>query len=84
MKIFNSFNNFNNDTCSICNKGDEKKAVLIPIVGTEQGNLMECLQVHLDCINLLCHKQNDGSMLLFQFIPPKENINDNQTIKNIN
>lgn len=50
MRIFEHFNT--NTNCYICNKNDDKPAVLIPIDGTEKDGNVECEQVHLDCIDL--------------------------------
>lgn len=80
MKIFKGFNNDGGDTCRICNTGIDKKTVVIPIVGTESGNSMIGMQLHLDCIDLLCQNSKDGSALLFQFIPAKDK-NDNKINK---
>jgi hypothetical protein len=50
MRIFNHFNQSNDDICPICRTNEDKETVLIPIPGTEEGNLLEAIQMHLDCL----------------------------------
>jgi hypothetical protein len=40
-------------TCPICKTSDDKPVVLIGIVGTEEDNIMEARQYHLDCLALV-------------------------------
>ena len=39
------------DVCPICNTEDEKDAMLVGIVGTEDGSNIQAIQVHLECIS---------------------------------
>lgn len=50
LKIFERFNKSNE--CKICGTNKEGKAVLIPKEGTMNDGIMECEQVHFDCLNL--------------------------------
>jgi hypothetical protein len=59
MKVFKSFNNYGDDVCPVCGKNTLKETVLIPIAGTENGNIMKAMQVHLDCIDLTYHEINN-------------------------
>lgn len=38
--------------CPICKEHSDKPVVLIPISGTEDGNIMEARQYHLECLDL--------------------------------
>ena len=54
MKIFEHRNTSNpKDVCPICKKDTDGRVVLIGVVGTEEGNNMQAVQIHLDCIDLL-------------------------------
>lgn len=69
MRVFNGFNNSGGSVCPVCQTGEDKQTVLIGIDGTEDGNNIEAIQVHLDCINLRCDKnQNTGTITFYQFI----------------
>jgi len=48
MKIFEHFNK--STKCFICGKNSKGKAVLLPIDGTVKDGIVECEQVHLDCL----------------------------------
>lgn len=49
-RIFDKGNWGEEQTCPICKKGGEGEVVLIPIFGTESGNNVEAIQIHLDCL----------------------------------
>lgn len=66
MKIFNQFNT-TGPACPICNTCNEGKAVLIPIDGTQEDNIAEALQVHLECLDLRLDKK-DNTIVIYQFI----------------
>ena len=67
MKIFEKFNS-EGAHCPICGTHEEnKKSVLIPIDGTGDNGICECLQVHLTCIDLRLNKNEMGD-LLYQII----------------
>ena len=35
--------------CPVCGGNEDRERVLVPIVGTEDGNICEAIAVHLDC-----------------------------------
>jgi hypothetical protein len=41
----------------ICGKKDDKNCCLIHIDGTEDGNICEAEQIHIDCLELRINKQ---------------------------
>ena len=55
MRVFDH-PNLANFVCPICGKSDDKPTVLIGIMGTEKGNIMEAEQFHLDCLDLVYMK----------------------------
>lgn len=59
MRIFEKPNLSNNWKCPICEKSDEKSVVLIGIRGTEEENIMQAEQFHLDCLELRCDKKDN-------------------------
>ena len=62
-----SFDHFNQSTaCPICGLSDEGMSVLIPIDGTGDGRIAECLQVHLDCIDIRAMRENGKATILYQ------------------
>jgi len=42
--------NMLNFKCQICGGAEDRPVVLIPIVGTQEGNLCEAEQIHVDCL----------------------------------
>lgn len=56
MRKFEHPNTSNNWVCPICGTNEDKPIVLIPIVGTEDGNNMQAEQFHIDYIDLMYHK----------------------------
>ena len=56
MKIFTKPNLSNNWKCPICNTSDSTEVTLIKIAGTEEGNICEAEQVHINCIDLVLYK----------------------------
>lgn len=52
MRVFKEMNISGKYVCPICKTKDKKEVVLIPIVGKENGNNCEAIQIHLDCLNL--------------------------------
>ena len=49
MRIFDHFNT-TGPACPACKTRDDKPTVLIPIPGTEKGDICEARQVHADCV----------------------------------
>ncbi len=50
-----SFPGFNpNGECPLCRTNKDKPTLLVPIFGIEnEGNLVECQQIHVDCVHKL-------------------------------
>ena len=65
MNIFSGFNQ--STPCPICGTTEDKKAVLIPVSGTEKDELVECIQVHLDCIELTVYRNEQQTWLMMGF-----------------
>ena len=72
LRIFEHFNNVTD--CPICKTNKDGKAVLVPDYSTEENGNVQCIQIHLDCLDLaidelyplgLCGK------VLYQFIGDK-------------
>lgn len=58
MKEFEHPNLENFWTCPICKSRKDLPVVLVPIPGTEEGNIMQAKQIHSECYKLFC-KMND-------------------------
>jgi hypothetical protein len=39
--------------CPVCNTNEDKPCILIPIPGTEEGNIMQATPMHYDCAYLV-------------------------------
>ena len=49
--MLRTFKHFPKDTiCKICGKNDDKECVLVPVNGTDDGNICEAILVHTDCL----------------------------------
>jgi hypothetical protein len=60
VRVFERFNSSNGVTCPICKTSKNTETVLVPIPGTEDGNIVECKQVHKKCYDLFV-EMNDES-----------------------
>ena len=56
MKVFKKMSVETKQACPVCNTLEQKPVVLVSIAGTEDGNITEAVQVHLDCLELCYHK----------------------------
>ncbi len=56
MKMLRKYDHPNMDGffCPICKTSSDFPVVLVPIPGTESGNLVEAEQIHVDCYKLIC------------------------------
>jgi len=62
------FEHFNDtDRCPICKTGDDKPCILVPIDGTNDGNICQGIAVHVDCIEL---RFNRNVGVLYQKVQP--------------
>ncbi len=53
MREFEHPNLSNDWTCPICRTADDKPVILVPIPGTEKGNITEAHQMHTDCAEVV-------------------------------
>lgn len=60
--------NLSNFECPICHTNDSKPITLVSVAGTEDGNKVMAVQVHIDCINITFIEGNNKSVWLVQFI----------------
>lgn len=73
MRTFEHFNQ--SSDCPICGTNEDKKATLLPIDGTEKGNICEAAQVHVDCLqNLEFHylKMENGQTIVYAVVQEKD------------
>lgn len=59
MRVFKHMNTSGKDVCPVCGTKEDKETVLIGIVGTEKGNNMQAVQVHLECLDLVYDKDRE-------------------------
>jgi len=57
MRVSKQFDDSRNAKCPICGTAEKKETVLIAILGTQEGNIAEAAQVHLDCLELAYDKE---------------------------
>jgi len=55
MKIFKNINK--DGKCIICNTNKDGEVCLVKLVGTEEDNIMEAGQVHIECLDLYFSKE---------------------------
>ena len=53
MRFFDKMNSSNGEVCPICGTAKDGKVLLVPIPGTEDGNISEAKQIHADCAHLV-------------------------------
>ena len=53
MRVFKKPNTTHGWKCPVCGTNEKKEVILIAVSGTEDGNIVEAEQFHLDCINLV-------------------------------
>jgi len=70
LNIFEKFNT--TSICKICGTNKDGKSVLIPINGTKNDGIVECEQVHLDCLDLRCIlTEDETTYYIVQSFPAK-------------
>ena len=72
MRVFDHPNMTGGFTCPICGTGEDKPVVLVGLAGTEEGDIMEARQYHLDCIELTEHEGEAGRFIVYMMFDPKE------------
>ena len=65
MNIFPKANLAHDWKCPICQGNEDKPVALCKIDGTEDGNLIEGIQVHMDCIDLRYSNKPDFNEILY-------------------
>jgi hypothetical protein len=50
MRTFEHFNKSGKDVCPICKTSEDKEIMLVPIFGTEEGNNIQAIQIHTQCL----------------------------------
>ena len=53
MRVFEHFNAAGGDVCPICKTANDTDTILVPIPGTEDGNIVQAKQVHKKCYDLI-------------------------------
>lgn len=53
MRVFEHGNWANGEVCPICKTANDLPVVLVPIPGTEDGNLVQAQQMHKKCFDLI-------------------------------
>ena len=56
MKIFNQPNTSGDWKCPVCKTNDNLPITLIPIHGTQNGNIIQAEQFHINCLDLTYFK----------------------------
>ena len=73
MRIFDEFNSAQPAIpCPLCMTTRNEKTVLVPIDGTEDGNICQALQVHLACLleHIRINTNPDGkATILYATLP---------------
>jgi len=62
VKIFEHFPQ--TAICRVCGTAADKPCTLIGIEGTQEGLTIECVPVHIDCIDLYC-QPNTSRLSIF-------------------
>lgn len=57
MRVFKKPNKTSGWKCPICKTDKETEVVLIGIIGTRKGYIVEAEQFHLDCLDLWFDKE---------------------------
>ena len=71
MRTFAHFPKTN--LCPICGTKRDEKCVLIPIDGTEDGNIIEAECVHLQCIQSASYRYNINMNVIYTRTRPHDN-----------
>ncbi len=59
-RFFDDMNRSNGAVCPICKTDGPGKILLVPIPGTEEGNIMQAQQIHADCAWLVGREYYDA------------------------
>ena len=64
MRVFEKPNLTNNWKCPICKLSTKEPVVLVGIAGTEEDNIMQADQYHLECIDLVAYRNEQQKSTL--------------------
>lgn len=68
MRVFPHMNTTGDEVCPLCKTKEDKPVVLVGIDGTQDGNIMQAIQVHSDCIKLMIRDMGDFKFI-YQKVP---------------
>ncbi len=63
MRVFDHPNMSNSWRCPICGTYSDSPVILAAIAGTEDENIVQAEQIHMDCIELTLFKKQDSCAL---------------------
>ena len=59
--MLRTFKHFPKDSiCKICGENDDKECVLVPVDGTDDGNICEAIPIHMDCLSKIRYNKKIG------------------------
>ena len=67
MKVFEHFSE--GKECPICQTGEDKPCVLIPLDGTEDGNICEAVIFHKECVDNLDFRYSEEMGIIYHKLP---------------
>ena len=73
MKIFKGFNE-KGKACPVCDTKENKPCTLVPIIGTQEGNNMQAMAIHVDCYPTGNYMNFDGRKMIIATIARKDKI----------
>jgi RNA polymerase subunit RPABC4/transcription elongation factor Spt4 len=69
MKTFKHMNTTGPEVCPVCKTKEDKQVTLVPIYGTQEGNIAQAIQIHVDCINLTMRPATESERaILYQVL----------------
>ncbi len=84
MRVFKTFNQSAKDACPICGTTEQKEVVLVTKADTfkEHELNQDAVQVHVDCIDLICMRENGIITLVMQCAAPVTQQDDKLLVSN--
>lgn len=61
MIIIDHFRSCNGELCPICGTSEDKQSTLVTIDGTKIDNRSQAIQVHVDCLDLIFIRVQNGT-----------------------
>ena len=60
MKKLRTFEHFpQTSRCPICDNSEDGECCLVPIIGTQEGTIVEAIPIHTGCLSLVYDKKNN-------------------------